>query len=565
MNSNRAYFTQKIRQGSGYFLAFFVFTHLLTHSTGMFGIEFMEKAQDVFRGFWRFLPVSILLYTILITHVILSISKNVKRKSFKGIPGREWLQIILGFIIPTVLIGHIIASRYLYTFHDVNLRYTVVLYELDALHYFLYGFLLTVVSIHTFIGIHNNIMLKPYYPKIKQLVTVSFIILPLFVIFGTEIAHKEVMFRYGANPEIIQDIMRKINPENMDYLNFSIIYGILWGIVYLLIILILFSGRFLYLKWKNSLRSIRVYYPDGKESVIFDGASLLDASLMAGIPHAHICGGRGRCSTCRIRIDEGMENIAEPSDEEIKVLSRIGASKNVRLACQVFPSKNIKIHPILHGNVSADAGFAQKAYMFGSDWNTVMLFADIRGFTKFSENKLPYDVVFVLNEYFKIMGESIEKSGGYLDKFIGDGTMALFGIEKSIKQGCLDSLHAAYQISIKLKALNLHLQHELKEPLKIGIGLHLGNVIVGKMGYKHTNHLTAIGDAVNTASRLESATKDFDAQLIVSGEVAEKSALDFSKYEKKKVIIRGKEEEIEIYIIPDAESLESILPAPLKI
>ncbi|MFP6697518.1 MAG: adenylate/guanylate cyclase domain-containing protein, partial [Alphaproteobacteria bacterium] len=129
-----------------------------------------------------------------------------------------------------------------------------------------------------------------------------------------------------------------------------------------------------------------------------------------------------------------------------------------------------------------------------------MLFADLRAFTKFSESKLPYDVVFALNQYFRGMGQAVEEAGGHLDKFICDGVMALFGVRGDLEQGCQQALEAAAGMSHALEHLNHQLLHDLDQPLRIGI--HAGPAIVGEMGYLAETTITAIGDNINTALRL---------------------------------------------------------------
>ncbi len=167
--------------------------------------------------------------------------------------------------------------------------------------------------------------------------------------------------------------------------------------------------------------------------------------------------------------------------------------------------------------------------MQGSEREIAILFADIRGFTALAEGRLPYDVVFVLNRYFSAMGRAIESAGGRVDKFIGDGVMALFGIESGAQAGCREALAAARLMSERLAELNSSLRAELDRPLRIGIGIHCGPVIVGEMGYGNAAAITAIGDAVNTASRLEALTKDYDCELVVSDETVARAGLDFSR------------------------------------
>jgi len=279
--------------------------------------------------------------------------------------------------------------------------------------------------------------------------------------------------------------------------------------------LLFFAIRF----WVNR-RTLKQYitisYREGQEVMVAPGTSLLEASLQAEIPHAHVCGGRGRCSTCRVQIVDGWDSLSSITSEEEELLARVQAGTQVRLACRTIPQGNCKIYPILPPDVTTKDAFGKKAHSQGSDQEIAVLFSDLRGFTSLSENKLPYDVVYLLNQYFQYMGQAVENNGGMVDKFVGDGIMALFGIEEGVEKGCLHALQAAKAMAYQLDNLNNHLNQELEKPLLMGIGIHCGPVIVGELGYSQSTNLTAIGDATNTASRLENVTKEYNCQLIVS-------------------------------------------------
>ena len=226
-----------------------------------------------------------------------------------------------------------------------------------------------------------------------------------------------------------------------------------------------------------------------------------------------------------------------------------------RLACQLRPTSDIDVIPLLPPSIEYDRGLLGPSYTQGSEQELAILFADLRGFTKFSEHRLPYDVVFVMNQYFKAMGEAVEASGGHLDKFIGDGVMALFGINADGARGCRQALDAAVAMAQALDHLNEVLAQDLAEPLRIGLGIHAGPVIVGEMGYGAARTLTAIGDAVNTASRLESMNKDYHSQLIFSEEVATRAGVDPSRFERHEIEVRGRTTLLPVRIVMSAHDL----------
>jgi adenylate cyclase len=191
----------------------------------------------------------------------------------------------------------------------------------------------------------------------------------------------------------------------------------------------------------------------------------------------------------------------------------------------------------------------------GVEREVAVLFADLRAFTRMAEGRLPYDVVFVLNQYFEAMGQAIEEQGGRVDKFIGDGIMALFGVDREPVTACREALAATRAMALALERLNQHLAHDLSEPLRIGIGLHAGPVILGEMGYRRATSLTAVGDTVNVAARLEALTKDFEAQLVVSARLAESAGVDLSAAELREIEIRGRRRPLRVRLVADARSL----------
>src|SRR6202007_3258114 len=262
--------------------------------------------------------------------------------------------------------------------------------------------------------------------------------------------------------------------------------------------------------WQRRHGAVSGGYPDGRFVEVTPGTSVLEASRLAGIPHASVCGGRGRCSTCRVRIRGDVHGIDPPAEDELRVLRRTSATSTVRLACQLRPHGAVEVTPLLSPFSHAADGRRRVDLAQGSEREIAVLFADIRGFTALAEGRLPYDVAFVLNRYFAAMGRAVEAAGGRVDKFIGDGVMALFGIETGSEAGCRQALAAARLMSERLAELNAALRVELDRPLRIGIGIHCGPVIVGEMGYGSAAAITAIGDAVNIASRLEELTKEYE-------------------------------------------------------
>ena len=320
------------------------------------------------------------------------------------------------------------------------------------------------------------------------------------------------------------------------------------------VLAIIAFGVFNVLKTKY-FGQIQIHYPDNVVVKVPKGTSVLEASRSAQLPHKSVCGGRGRCTTCRVKIVSNDGSLPAPSIHEQRALERAGLDQSMRLACQLKPVANLSVTPLMNPDTDFDVvGKVQE--LSGKEQETVILFVDLRNFTKLSETTLPYDVVYILNKYYATCGKAIEANSGRLDKFIGDGIMAIFEANDSIELNCKGAVKAASEISKQIKMLSQDLNKEFSAELKCGMGIHTGQSIVGMMGYGETVSRTAIGDNVNVASRLEQMTKAYNSELIISKQVAEQAALKTSDFVEESVAVRGRNEKLDIVSIPDASQLQ---------
>jgi adenylate cyclase len=305
------------------------------------------------------------------------------------------------------------------------------------------------------------------------------------------------------------------------------------------------------LEWR---RSIAVSYPTGRVVTAPRGFTILDASRLGDIPHASVCGGRGRCSTCRVRIVRGLAALPVPHETERRVLARVGAAPDVRLACQTRPTGDVTVEPLLAPSIAAAEAFSTDPRQ-GREQELAVLFADLRGFTRMAEHKLPYDVVFLLNRYFETVGQAITSAGGVTNQFTGDGVMALFGIEAGPAAGSRQALAAARAMVEGVAALSAELGNDLPMPLRIGIGIHAGPAVVGRMGWGESFYLTAVGDTVHVAARLEQATKDHNAELVVSEATAHHAGIDLTAFPSHDLEVRNRTAPIQVRVIEHVAAL----------
>jgi adenylate cyclase len=186
----------------------------------------------------------------------------------------------------------------------------------------------------------------------------------------------------------------------------EVTWRIRWGFARLIVATLL--ARWARIALGRRKQAVAIDYSGQRTVHTEPGNSILEVSRTNGIPHAAVCGGRGRCSTCRVRVGAGLEDLPPPSEDELKVLRRIGAAPNVRLACQARPTKPVAVTPLLPPHAPTQATNPQPgtapASLQGQEREIAVMFIDIRGFTSLAEHRLPYDVVFILNRYFAEMG-----------------------------------------------------------------------------------------------------------------------------------------------------------------
>ena len=244
--------------------------------------------------------------------------------------------------------------------------------------------------------------------------------------------------------------------------------------------------------------------------------TLLDVSLKHGIPHTHVCGGRARCSTCRVVVDK-PDHLKPRTAAEARLANRKGFDDTVRLACQAGLCGDVTVRRLVVDETDMALVAQETSDATGREANLAVLFSDVREFTVFSESNLPYDVIHILNRYFGPVGDAIIRHNGYIDKYMGDGIMALFGLDRSDPvENCLDAVRAAIAMQGALVGVNAYLATFTDTKLRAGIGIHFGTAVVGEIGHPAKRQFTAIGDSVNTASRIESATKTTGTDLLVS-------------------------------------------------
>jgi adenylate cyclase len=502
----------------------------------------------------------VILYTALLTHPILGFVALYRRRALR-MPAAEAVQLLFGFTVPLLLAGHVVGTRIAHSLFGREDAYTWLAFGLWNVRPGLglkQAALVLIVWTHACIGLHYWLRLQSWYRPAVPLVYASALLLPALALGGFARMGREV-----AAWSLPADVARRQAAVKAASLPPHAVAS-LWDIeltiyaTFLTALVGVLLARVVRTALANRTR-FTIGYPDGRAVTVPAGFTILEASRYGGIAHVSVCGGRGRCSTCRVRIERGAAMLPPPSEREARVLRRVGAPPTVRLACQTRPGGDVSVTPLI-APTPAHAALEAAGAEAGIEQEVAVLFADLRGFTSIAERKLPYDVVYLLNRYFEAVGAAIRAAGGVANQFTGDGVMALFGVDASAEEACRGAIRGAAGMIASLDTLSRSLAGELPAPLRLGIGIHVGPAVVGRMGFAEAAYLTAVGDTVHVAARLEELTKTYNSELVISEDVAARAGLDVSGHPREELTLRNRAAPLAIRVIGDARRLAAALP-----
>ncbi|MDF3010608.1 MAG: putative adenylate/guanylate cyclase [Burkholderiales bacterium] len=542
---------RRLRLITGLVIAAFVVGHFTNHALGVVSVEAMNGMRAGLASWWRSLPGTVLLYGSLATHFALALVSLYRRSTLR-MPAWEAGQLLLGLAIPPLLIAHVVGTRLTWELlgHYIDYERIVGLLWSDSLAAGRQSLLLLIVWTHLCFGMHYWLRIKAWYPAVQPVAFAAALLIPAVALAGFAAAGASLwpaietvggMQKYNLELAGMTDAQRARLAAWRE--------GLTWGFWLLL-------GATLLARWLRARigATYQVRHASGRVLTAPVGRSILEAIRDAGIPHASVCGGRARCTTCRVRIGDGLAALPPPRPAEAKALARIEAPPNVRLACQTRPRESVTVTPLLPAG--ADAALARRpGSPQGREQRIVAMFVDLRESTQLAEGRLPYDVVFVMNQFFAEMYQALRASNGYYAQFRGDGLLALYGLQSELPQACRDALAGAAEMQRRMDRLNASLAADLAQPLRIGIGVHAGVAIVGTMGPPDASIHSAIGDNINIAARLEGMTKAYRCTLVVSEETLRTAGIDPRGAPLHRVRVRGRTERLNVYAVDDPRNL----------
>jgi len=537
---------RRVRLISGLVLLVYVTLHLLNAAAGLISLGVAEAMLRGLVVFWHGAVGGVLLYVALFVHMAMAFHALWERRSWH-LPWVELTRLLLGLGIPLLLMTHVLGTRVAAELYGVDAPYARVMRVLWTPENGARQVVaLAVTWVHGLIGL--RMVLKGASRGRAWLPALTLVgwLLPMLALLGALNMGREIEWRRPPPPE-----------GGLTAAQGGTLAQLADGLValYLVALGMLFMARLVRrLRERVLLQPVTLHYP-GQTVRVPAGWSVLEASRDHGIAHLSLCGGRARCSTCRVSVAEASEPLPRAGPAEKRTLRRVNAPPHVRLACQLRPVGTLRVTPLLTQAVSAAPEREE-----GCERDIAVLFVDLRQWTGLAEQQWPQDLVYLLDRYFALVGEAVREAGGLPNQFIGDSVMALFGLETDLPTACRQALDAASRIERALTQWGEEVRQAFGHSLNFGIGLHAGPAAVGRVGWGEQTTLSAVGDVVNIAARLQEQSKAARAHLVVSAYLAEQAGLDTTTARQVELTVRGRQSPMGVLIY----GLAADVPTELK-
>src|SRR5438094_4499906 len=319
-----------VRLVTGLILACYVVPHFLNHSLGVVSIDAMDRLRAPLAAWWRSAPGTVVLYGSLLTHFALALVSLYRRTTLR-MPAWEAVQLVLGLAVPPLLIAHVVGTRFSWLLlgHHISYERVVGVLWSDPWTAARQAAMLLIVWTHFCFGMHYWLRIQRWYAGVQPVLFAAALLIPSLALAGFAAAGNELwpaIERVGGMQKYNLDLAG-MKPQERARM-------IAWREELELAFWSLLAATLL-ARWLRTRLggTYQVQHASGRVITAPIGRSILEAVRDAGLPHASVCGGRARCTTCRVRISEGLEALAPPERLEAQALARVEAPPNVRLAC----------------------------------------------------------------------------------------------------------------------------------------------------------------------------------------------------------------------------------------
>jgi adenylate cyclase len=509
-----------IRLASGLVLFVYVTSHLVNHALGLISIDVAEHGLALGVRIWQSVPGTVLLYGAAATHLTLAFVAIYRRRTLR-MPPADLLRILLGLGIPLLLIGHAVATRLAHDLYHYAPEYHRVVWMLWTSNGEGRQLALLVPGwLHGCLGLHFAFCRHWLYQRLRFVLFAGALLLPVLSGLGFLSMGKEL----AASPSFraAMDAIPAAAPAEGQALA-RLRDGVL--ALYFSAIALVFAAReirALVERQRNLL--VTIEYPHRVVRVP-RGWTVLEASRSHHIPHMSMCGGRARCSTCRVRVVSGEAHCPAPEADEANTLARIGAPASVRLACQLRPRGDIAVVPVL---APAPATLLPASVRNSVERDIVVLLVDWSGRTAFAKRHLPQDVLYFAQLFGETVVSSVRTEDGAHCEIGGDEVVVLFGLNDEFAHACRSALEAAAGVERALEAFGNRLEREFGDASQFTVIVHAGHAAVGDIGFQDAHRLVAVGAATDTVNRLRARATELGVKFIVSSTAIDGAAAKIS-------------------------------------
>ena len=500
-----------LRLASGLVLFAYVAVHLIDHALGLVSLSVAEAALSIAVAVWHSLPGTLLLYGAASIHVGLAFIAVYERRTLR-MPAAQALRIVLGLGMPMMLIGHFIGTRFALERYGLDANYARVVSNLWAADG--QGRQLALLApgwLHGCLGLNLAFGTRRVYQRLRPVLFGAALLMPVLAGLGFVVMGRELAELAAQHPELGPRIA-PLGPGRalaMAHLRDGLVGA------YFAAVGMVFGARWLRSFVEQRRKAVlTIAYPHRTVQVP-RGWTVLEASRSFGIAHMSACGGRARCSTCRVRVVSGARHCPAPNHDEQRTLDRIRAGSDVRLACQLRPEADIAVMPLLRAEPQAARG--PGATQGSMEREVALLFADLRRWRSATGGPpSPHDTVYALNLVFEAVGDAVAQAGGVQGGFSSDAASAIFGLNCGFGQACTQALRAAAQIDQSLRALNARLAGELGFEADIALCLHAGPAVVAHLGYREMQSVAVVGRALHASQRLREFARGQTERFVIS-------------------------------------------------
>jgi len=464
-----------LRLASGIVLFTYVTLHLTCHALGLVSLDLAERALRVTVVLWHSPPGTLLLYSAAAIHVSLALLAVYDRRTLR-MPPLQALRIVLGVTMPLALIGHFIATRYAFERFALAAEYSRVVAGIWANG--ASGLSLGLLApgwIHGCLGLRYAFGHRRSLQPWKLVLFAAALLLPVlagvgFVTMARELdARRSASAPAPARPTVSEEAALREARE-----------GTL--LMYLAIVAFVAVGR----GWRSVAERrdrsvVWIEYPERTVSVP-RGWTVLEASRSFGIPHAAMCGGRARCTTCRVRVVRGASHCPPPKADEQAALDRIAATTpEVRLACQLRPTADIAVEPLV--SVADTRLRAAPQSPAARDHDAAVLFVDVHiDGGSAATSAAGHDTIHALGRSFALVHAAAASAAVEPHQRSASSWLLLFRADDDRAAALARALAVADRIARDAERVATALRNELGLAVRTALVLHVGRVAVGAIG-----------------------------------------------------------------------------------